>query len=269
MSESQRDQLIALAGTALIVILLVLALVLAHYRVDITAQEDRKWPPVDSSEIVFGGEYVKLGDMPFPVEETDNSPMPDDSRTDAAVDGTDLADAGDAVAEAPSLVTSQNESTMKVIEKPAPEKAGPTKEEIAERERIKRQKEEAEKQAKIKDRMKSGFSNSKKGKGEAGSPNGNSNTGALSGLAGHDLRGRTAEAWGKPASTLSGTVKIKVRVNRKGQVIGTPEYVGGTGPAAANAGVRRSCIAASRQSRFSVDLEAPAEQTGVITWKFE
>ena len=41
MSESQRDQLIALAGTALIVILLVLALVLAHYRVDITAQEDR------------------------------------------------------------------------------------------------------------------------------------------------------------------------------------------------------------------------------------
>ena len=142
MSESQRDQLIALAGTALIVILLVLALVLAHYRVDITAQEDRKWPPVDSSEIVFGGEYVKLGDMPFPVEETDNSPMPDDSRADAAVDGTDLADAGDAVAEAPSLVTSQNESTMKVTEKPAPEKAGPTKEEIAERERIKRQKED-------------------------------------------------------------------------------------------------------------------------------
>ena len=117
--------------------------------------------------------------------------------------------------------------------------------------------------------MKSGFSNSKKGKGEPGSPNGNSTTGALSGMPGHDLRGRTAEAWGKPASTLSGTVRIKVRVNRKGQVTGTPEYIGGTGPAAANAGVRRSCIAASRQSRFSVDLEAPAEQTGVITWKFE
>lgn len=269
MSESQRDQLIALAGTALVVILIVLALVLVHYRVDISAPDDRKWPPVDSSEIVFGGEFVKLGDMPFPLEETDNSPMPDDSPSDPAVDGTDLADGADAVAEAPALVTSANESTMKVTEKPRPEKTGPTKEELAERERVRRQKEEAEKQAKIKDRMKSGFSNSKKGTGEAGSPNGNSDSGALSGLAGHDLRGRTAEAWGRPTSTLSGTVRIKVRVNRKGQVTGTPEYIGGTGPAAANAGVRRSCIAASRQSRFSVDMEAPAEQTGVITWRFE
>ena len=104
MSESQRDQLIALACTAIVVILIVLALVLMRYRVVITAPEDRKWPPVDSSEIVFGGEYVKLGDMPFPMEDTDNSPMPDDSQADAALDGTDLADAGDAVAEAPSLV---------------------------------------------------------------------------------------------------------------------------------------------------------------------
>ncbi len=268
MSESQRDQLIATALTALIVILLVLALVMLHYRVDIAAMEERKWPPVDSSEIVFGGEYVMLGDMPFPVEQIDNSAVPD-AQADASIDGTDLTDGGDAVAEAPSLVASGAESDMKVTEKPNPEKAGPTKEELAEQQRIKRRKEEEARQAQIKDRMKSGFSNSKSGSGKPGSANGNSTAGALSGLAGHDLKGRTAEAWGRPASTLSGTIRIKVRVNRKGQVVGTPEYIGGTGPAAASAGVRRSCISASRQSRFSVDLEAPAEQTGVITWKFE
>lgn len=269
MNQSQRDQLIALAGTSIIVIILVLALVMLHCRVDISEQPDRKWPPVDSSEIVFGGEYVMLGDMPLPVEESDNTPLPDNSATEAAVDGTDLADTGEAVAEAPSLVASQRESQMQVTEKPKPEKTGPTKEELAERERIKRQKEEAEKQAKIKDRMKSGFSNAAKGSGQAGSPNGNSTTGALSGMAGHDLRGRTAESWGRPSSTLSGTVRIKVRVNRKGQVTGTPEYIGGTGPAAASMAVRKSCVNASCESHFSVDYEAPAEQTGVITWKFE
>ncbi len=269
MTQQQRDRITASAITITVMTLLVIALTCLYYRVTIPPMEERRWPPVDSSEIVFGGEFVKLGDMPVPVQETDNRPVPDNA-ADAALEGSDLTDAGEAVAETPPLVSTANESPMKVKEKPKPEKTGPTKEELAEQARIKREKEEAEKQARIKNKMRTGFNNTKKaGKGESGSPNGNSNTGALSGMAGHSLKGRTAEAWGRPNSTLSGTIRIRVTVNRKGQVIGLPSYIWGEGPAAANAAVRQNCIKASQQSKFSVDLEAPATQTGVITWKFE
>ena len=157
---------------------------------------------------------------------------------------------------------------MKEQAKPKPAPTGPTKEELAERERVKREKERAEKQSKISDRLKSGFSG-KKGSGKTGSPNGNSTTGAVSGMPGHNLKGRTAESWGRPSSTLSGTIRIRVSVNRQGRVVGNPTYVGGSGPAAANSATRRSCIEASRNSRFSVDLDAQAEQVGIITWNFE
>ena len=70
---------------------------------------------------------------------------------------------------------------MKEQAKPKPAPTGPTKEELAERERVKREKERAEKQSKISDRLKSGFSG-KKGSGKTGSPNGNSTTGAVSGM---------------------------------------------------------------------------------------
>lgn len=269
MTRDQKDHIIAGILTALFAILILLGVTMAYFRVDPTQWEDRTWPPVDSSEIVFGGEYVRLGDMPLPTNQENSSPAPDVAPEEAAVDGTDLADAGVAESAASPLVTGEAESAMNVEKKPEPEKTGPTKEEIAEQQRIKRQKEEAEKQARIKSRMKSGFSNKSNGSGNPGATNGNSTTGALSGAPGHTLKGRTAQSWGRPKSTVSGSVQVKVRVNRQGYVVGTPEVVGGTAPAASNAAVRRSCVEASRNSRFSVSLEAPSEQVGIITWRFE
>ena len=268
MTQQQRDRITASAITITVMTLLVIALTCLYYRVTIPPMEERRWPPVDSSEIVFGGEFVKLGDMPVPVQETDNRPVPDNA-ADAALEGSDLTDAGEAVAETPPLVNTANESPMKVKEKPKPEKTGPTKEELAEQARIKREKEEAEKQARIKNKMRTGFNNTKKaGKGESGSPNGNSNTGALSGMAGHNLKGRTAEAWGRPNSTKSGTVMVKVKVDREGRVV-EAICTGGTPPAAGDMNVRNSCIEASKRSKFSRDLNAKTFQTGTITWKFE
>ncbi len=268
MTQQQRDRITASAITITVMTLLVIALTCLYYRVTIPPMEERRWPPVDSSEIVFGGEFVKLGDMPVPVQETDNRPVPDNA-ADAALEGSDLTDAGEAVAETPPLVNTANESPMKVKEKPKPEKTGPTKEELAEQARIKREKEEAEKQARIKNKMRTGFNNTKKaGKGESGSPNGNSNTGALSGMAGHNLKGRTAEAWGRPNSTKSGTVIVKVKVDREGRVV-EAICTGGTPPAAGDMNVRNSCIEASKRSKFSRDLNAKTFQTGTITWKFE
>ncbi|MCM1332032.1 MAG: hypothetical protein NC248_05425 [Bacteroides sp.] len=269
MTQSQKDHIIAGVSTSVIAVLLLLGLTMLYYEVDPAMLEDRTWPPVDSSEIVFGGEFVKLGDMPLPSNQENSSPAPESAPEEPTLEGTDLADAGAKELAAEQLVSTETESTMEVDKKPVPEKTGPTKEEIAEQQRIKRQREEAEKQAKIKNRMKSGFSSSKKGSGTPGAKNGNASTGALSGAPGHTLKGRTAQSWGRPKSTMSGSVQVKVRVNRKGYVVGNPEIVGGTAPAASSSAVRQSCIEASRNSRFSVSLEAPAEQVGIITWKFE
>lgn len=270
MTRQEKDRITAGAGTAIVVVLLLLGLMSWYCTVNPADLTDREWPPVDSSEIVFGGEYVRLGDMPLPTDQAASTPAPEVTTETPAVEGTELTDAGAAVAEAEPPVTTTHESPMKVNPKPKPEKTGPTKEELAEKERIKRQKEEEEKKARIKSQMQSGFNKRATGTGTPGSPDGNStDAGALSGAPGHTLTGRTAQSWGRPKSTVTGTVKVKVRVNRQGYVVGTPEIVGGTAPAASNAAVRQSCIEASRQSRFSVDLNAAAEQTGVITWKFE
>lgn len=264
----RNDTLTAALLTLLLTALIVTGLLTWHYRVDPSALTDREWPPVDSSEIVFGGEYVRLGDMALPSEKMEQTPA-EASEQDAMLDGPDMTDAGEAEAVAPQPTVSDRESPMQVKEKPQPEKPGPTKEELAEQARIKKQKEEAERQAAIRSRMKSGFTKKGSSEGTSGSPNGNAAQGALKGAPGHNLVGRTVESWGKPKSTVSGTVNVKVRVNRQGYVVGTPEVVGGTPPAATNSAVRQSCIAASRASRFSVSNDAASEQVGVITWKFE
>ena len=269
MTQHNSDRIIAVTGTAIVLILLALSLMTYYYRVQIYPPEDRKWPPVDSSEIVFGGEYVKLGDIPLPQEQTDNQPLPENNEAAPAVDAMDMADAGKQKVEEPvKVVQSKRESPMKVKENPKTEKRGPSAEELLEQERKKREQEQAEQQAQIANRMKSGFGKSASGSGTSGSTNGNSTTGALSGAPGHNLKGRTAESWGRPRSTKSGTIQVRVSVNPQGQVI-SARYVGGTGPAAADPNVRNSCVEASRNSKFSVDLDGAANQSGVITWKFE
>jgi hypothetical protein len=270
MQQSDKDRIFAGIGTALAVLVLLLWIMLSEFRINIADIEGRTWPPVDSSEIVFGGEFVKLGDIPLPVDQQ-AEPMPQESAEEPTYEGTDLADAGEKAEVAPTPVASEKPSPMKVEKKAeTPEKKGPTKEELAEQERIKRQKEQEAQSKKISSGMKNSFSNSSKASsGTSGSSNGNSNSGALAGTPGYSLKGRTAESWGATRSTLAGSITIRVSVNRQGYVVGTPSYVAGTGPAAANSQVRQSCINAARSSRFSVDLDAPAEQVGTITWTFK
>ena len=106
------------------------------------------------------------------------------------------------------------------------------------------------------------------GQGKAGSTNGNSSTGALSGTPGFNLKGRTMDSWSKPQPGPLGTITVKVSVNRQGQVT-EASYQSGTGAAAANASTRQNCVNAARASRFSVDNDAPAIQTGTITYRFQ
>lgn len=246
--ENRKNRLIALIGTIAFHVVILVAMLIGVMRY--SASEPRKWPPVDSSEILFGGEYVMLGDNYAP--QNDNRPAPSAPSINQS--------------EPEPLVTSQEQSPAKIKETAIPENPDPTKEEIAERER-QRQQDEASKR--IKNRVKFGASSSNSGTGKTGSPTGNAAVGAANGMPGHSLKGRTLESFGRPKSTLSGTIRIKVRVNRQGYVIGKPEYAGGEGPASANLTMRQRCIAASQESRFSVSVDAEAEQVGIITWHFE
>ena len=259
-SPDRRNRLIAIIATVVfhIVVLVIMLCVYLRY----TADEPRKWPPQDTSEILYGGELIVEGNMQEQAQ-SENTPAPSSSPEQADQQAADPVDQGE-VGKVPPLVTSTQDSPAKIKETPKPEKTGPTKEELAEQERIKREQEAAQR---IRNQVK--FGNSGRGRGTAGSPDGNSTVGATGGTPGHTLIGRTLESFGRPKSQHTGTIRIRVRVNRDGFVVGTPTYDGGDGPASANAAVRQSCIAAARESRFSVALNAQAEQVGVITWRFE
>lgn len=225
--------------------------------------EQRQWPPEDTSELLLDGEYVKIGDVASASNTRHKS-----SEKVSQPESTDPVDAGLPAPTPPSPVTSTQESPMKIPDKPTQEETGPTK---AEREAADRARKEEEAKRRINNRMQFGSGNSSStnsGSNTAGSPNGNSNIGRQSGAPGHSLKGRTLASWSKPRGKATGTITVSVRVNRKGNVI-EASYSGGTGDIAGDAGARNSCVSAALGSRFSVNEDAPPEQTGTITYRFE
>ena len=245
LKNPDRNQLIALIATALFALLVIIVLLFASL--------SYQWPPKDlppQSEILFGGEFVVLGDI-----------APANTKAKNSVDqADDIIDAGEK-ADASQLISTEEPSPM-TVKKREEKQSGPTKEELAE---IERRKREQEKAKQISRRV----SFSKNGSSETvGQTNGNSTVGVTKGSPGHTLTGRNLESWGKPMSRVDGTVVIEVRVNPKGYVI-SASYVSGSGSAAASTDVRRSCENASRQSRFSVAPNLTTDQVGTITWKFE
>ena len=253
---------------------------------------ERTWPPVDSSELLFGGEYVMTGDVPLPDISGESAPSAASGETSAA--DSHVNDASDDItppAPAPVLTSSASspakatkpetpvtETKVKPSEAtpatPSPAKSTPTQAEIdaakkREQEALeKKMKENVAANMKFKKGNGSGSSdNASSSGGNPGQPNGNSNTGALSGQPGVNMNGRTLASWKQPASGPMGTITIRVTVNRQGAVT-EASYSSGTGPAATSTAARNSCLAAARASRFSVDTSAPPTQTGTITYHF-
>ncbi|MCM1337825.1 MAG: hypothetical protein NC187_07920 [Candidatus Amulumruptor caecigallinarius] len=91
--------------------------------------------------------------------------------------------------------------------------------------------------------------------------------GALAGQPGANVKGRTLAKWTSPSATASGTITVAVRVDRKGRVT-SATYRSGTGTVASSSAARNSCVQAALRSSFSVADDAPAEQTGQITYRF-
>lgn len=237
MENNRRHRAIAAAATLLFHALLIAALVAGVLRY--SSEQDRpEWPPADSSEILFGGEFVMVGDQGA-------------SEAEAAAE-TETAEAVEEPAN--DIKVLKVSKDLKDLKVPKAEKA-----EKAEAEKA----EKAEKAEAIKDRVSFG-----KGKGKAGQPDGNSADGAVSGIAASGLGNRKAVSLPSPAKGPMGKIVVKITVDRNGNVT-SAAYLSGVAPANASASARRSCVEAARRSRFSADPDAPASQTGTITYTYK
>ena len=264
--SSRKSHIIALVATLLFHAAVVAILCVLYLRYSPAEEAQCTWPPVDSSEVLFGGEYVMIGDTPDPVDNstTEAPATPSSAEAEPPV-AEALVNTGTPSPEPAPVVVSERKSPAKVAKKEVKEPTGPSKAEIEAAERAKR---EQEKRQEIANRVQFGSAGSgAAGKGKTGSPNGNSDTGAASGKPGFNLNGRTMEQWTTPDRGPLGTITISVNVNRQGKVT-SAAYRSGTGAAAASQATRQNCIRAARASQFSVDNNAPASQKGTITYNF-
>ncbi|WP_435597399.1 hypothetical protein, partial [Paramuribaculum intestinale] len=138
--DDRRRRIEALTATLITVGLILLALLTARLRYN--GDEPRVWPPVDSAELLLAGEYVMAGDIPQP-ELNDPRPAPE-AAEQPAPEADDLTDTGTPAPETAPVVSSEQESPMKTKRKPKPEKTGPTQAELEEQERVRKQKEAAD-----------------------------------------------------------------------------------------------------------------------------
>lgn len=222
------------------------------------------WPPADSSEILFEGEYVMAGDVDQP-QASASEPAAQAAVEEPVTDGTALRDAGEPAPAPVTPVASTQPSPMKVTP-PTAEPKGPAK--PANAAQNPDAKAQNETQQKIAGQMKFGSNSSKgSGEGKTGSPDGNAAEGKISGTPGYSLEGRTLAHWERPAKTApNGVVTLRVVVNRQGEVIDAT--VKSSSGAAASEAVRQACIAAAKKSRFSVKLDAAVRQSGTISYRF-
>lgn len=264
--DNRRNRLVAVIATVAFHAAVVVVLLSIYLHYDGAEDPDRTWPPVDSSELLFGGEYVMVGDRPEYAQSTQSpAPSSNDVAELPSSDAEALDNSGTPADPAP-VVTSERPSPQKVKPQPTPEQSGPSK---AEKEAEERAKREQEKRQAIANRVGANFAGTGGSEqGNAGSPDGNADMGAVSGTPGHNLKGRTIAHYERPPRGPLGTITIRVSVNREGEVT-SASYASGTGQAATSAKTRQNCIAAARASRFSVDRSAPVSQTGTITYRFK
>lgn len=263
-SDSERRARLIAALLTLVVCVLV-ALVVIFYKLTYQPSAQQTWPPADSSELLFEGEYVMAGDIAQP-DMAAETPAEAAEAEEPSSEGLDMTSEGEPAPAPTPPVTSERPSPMKVTPPVQPEKTGPSKAEIE----AQKAKEKAEKETrdKIASQMKFGSSTSSgKSSGKSGSADGNSTTGSLSGAPGYSLAGRTLAHWELPAKTApNGSVTVRVVVNQKGAVV--EAGVASSSGAAATEAVRNACVAAAKRSRFSVYEDGPARQSGTITYKF-
>lgn len=264
-----RTRVIAIAATLLFHLGILAALLLTCLKFPPDGAEE--WPPAPDHEIVLdpveelytSGEFVRTGDNLAEVLPVDE-PAPSSETTDVPTqDASDPSNAG-VPAEPKEIVKSEQPSPMKVEKKDK----GPTKAELeAERKRQEALKQQQTKKN-VDDATARAFGGGK-GKSTSGSTEGKSATGAVAGSPGSGLSGRTLEKWSRVSGTKLGTIVVNVKVDSQGRVVSASYNASRShGTVASDAAMRNSCVARSRECRFSVKEGAPT-QSGTIIWTFE
>ncbi len=270
MNDNRKNESLALLLTLLLSGLTVLILVTSYLHYEPITDDLQ----LKQDTIMWGGEYVMLGDTPDPATDDMASEPSSLEQQDelTEVEGDDLQDAGEPTREPAPVVTTVKESPMKVKEKPKQEpekKPGPATD-----------KKTPEKKPEVKqtaansattNRVKNAFGNSAgSGSGKQGSPDGNSGQGVTIGKPGlSGLVGYTLDHWAKPNpnSRWSGTIQVRVRINPRGNVV-EARATGGTGEAYTHKEIRTACEQAALKSAFSVPTNTTTEGVGTITYKW-
>lgn len=275
--EERKSKIAALLLTLLWIVGAVLLMVYTNLHYEFPPK-DMEPAQLQQDTIMFGGEFVQLGNMPDLTqsdEMTPETPAPSEQQADQPdVDGDDLEDAGEPQPKPTPkpTVTAKEPSPMKVKEKPKdeqPQKTGPAKSDKpdAKKDQVKRGQETTTTKT---DRVKDAFGkNSGTGSGKQGSPDGNADKGVQAGKPGiSGLVGYSLENWKPyPHSRWAGTVTVKVRVNTRGKVI-QANATGATGELASHPEVRRDCEQKAMNCQFSVPKNTTTEGIGYITYRF-
>lgn len=247
----------AIAVALLVTIAVILTLMLSSLHYSSVEQSRREWPPVDSSELIFADEFVAAG----AVESTTDGEPSQVAQSAPEADGNAINDLGPQAKETQKPVTTERPQAM-------------TSSKAKDNEGTRRKAEEAEKQA-AKARKESAEAISKRvnfgGKSAGGNgtsaPKASGDGGGNSASASASVGGRSMEHWVKPSARATGSITVRVSVDRRGRVV-RADYQSGTGAVASSAEARQSCERAAMKSQFSVALDGPASQIGTITYRF-
>lgn len=272
----RRRQYISAGITALLALVTVCALMVMHLAV---TEADREWPPRREGSIAMADDnfFDVEDDIPVPAPAREKAaptqtPEPAVNHSEPAPQtGHDVADRGPN-GEAPTTVTSRRPSEVKAQtprEKPKPQ--GPSKEELEEKKR----QEEARRRANSAtsnafNRANGNNNTANRGPrdGNSGRPDGTSasvngtGTGSVGG-------GWIIPAYARVPSTVTGSIKMQVKIDRTGRVTSVA-FTGGNPPAATDARLRAAVEAEVRGRRFTRANpdDAPASATAYITYTF-
>lgn len=267
--QKYKIKALALLGTLLFHggILLILLLTVMYPAVPSDLAEKADDADSDAAEILFGDEYVQVGDLDIlAADNTANNPAANETQPapedNASADGfTDHGPQGDEPSNISSKQPSPSTVTPRVTDNPGSKKDNDTK---------KPSQPAQQGGSRINsDYVNFGDRSDNAPSGNAGSPSGNADHGATSGQPGFNVPGRTAQHWGKPSSNYTGTIVVNVVVNKSGRVTSASvDRAKSTGRAASDGATRESCLQAARASQFSVLTDGSSGTSGTITYRF-
>lgn len=273
-----RPRFIALVCTAIIALLIVVLLGTLTISVD-TSQ--REWPPRHDGEVALAPEpeeqfFEVIEERPqrIPVKEQAapaNNPVKESHKADPMPEsGQSTVDKGK-VGDAPKTVTSKRKSDVKQKEKAQPKETGPSKEEIeaCEREEARRKANSATASAFQRSTGKNNTQSTGKTEGNSGSPEGSSQS--VSGTGTGTVNGGWAmPSFAKVPATVTGSIKLMVKINAEGKVVSV-SFQGGDAPAATDSRLRRAVEQEVRSRRFTRknSSDAPDQATAYITYRFK